>query len=170
MNKQCSIVNRSLKQRGGGNRQLLGRSRGALGFTLLELVAVLVILSLAAGLVTVQYAAPLRKAQLDRAVSQVRDIDLFARRLSRNEQVRMQLTDDAKGPAIDIFLSGEDRFRRYEFPSSLEILFQDHSGNPMDFVVFSPLDATLDYRVVVQNGRSRRLVDFAGGSGHARLR
>ena len=144
------------------------RQISAQGFTLLELIAVLVILGIAAGFVTFQYASPLKKAQLDRTVSQLKDIDLFARRLSRNEEVHVHFVKSYNGVTIEI--TGKSLVRKYELPKSTELEIQDMSGRVLDGVLFLPLDATIDYRVDVKDGNYRRTIEFAGGSGHAKVR
>ena len=146
------------------------RQISAQGFTLLELIAVLVILGIAAGFVTFQYASPLKKAQLDRTVSQLKDIDLFARRLSRNEEVHVHFVKSHDGVTIEIEIAGKSLVRKYELPKSTELEIQDSSGRVLDVVLFSPLDATVDYRVEVKDGNYRRTIEFAGGSGHAKVR
>lgn len=146
------------------------RRISARGFTLLELIAVLVILGIAAGFVTFQYASPLKKAQLDRTVSQLKDIDLFARRLSRNEEVHVHFVKSNNGVKIEIEIAGKSLVRKYELPKSTELEIQDTSGRVLEGVLFSPLDATVDYRVEVKDGNYRRKIEFAGGSGHAKVR
>lgn len=144
------------------------RQISAQGFTLLELIAVLVILGIAAGFVTFQYASPLKKAQLDRTVSQLKDIDLFARRLSRNEEVHVHFVKSYN--EVTIKIAGKSLVRKYELPKSTELEIQDTSGRVLDGVLFSPMDATIDYRVDVKDGNYRRTIEFAGGSGHAKVR
>lgn len=57
------------------------------GFTLFEVLIVLVILALATTAVSVTFAAPLRENRLRNAMAKVREMDQFCRLLSRDQKV-----------------------------------------------------------------------------------
>ena len=73
--------------------------RCRIGFTLVELLAVVVLMSLLAATATVMVRLPLAKAKREHSIAQLRVLDSIARdRAQRGEQVRLEL-DTSQGIA-----------------------------------------------------------------------
>ncbi len=118
---------------------------GGGGFTLIELLAVIVIVTLATGIVTVGLASAKTSAQLRGAVAQWRTLDARARTLSRalgpvtmryeKEPQRLQLAR----------VESDELLAKIQLPKKVHAdLVTEH---PTDTIVFDRLGRTPDYDV-----------------------
>jgi prepilin-type N-terminal cleavage/methylation domain-containing protein len=78
----------------GGYGAILSRTRSRRAFTLIETVAVLVILGMIAGLAVVSLQGHVKKARFQQALEQLDQADRFARSLARKESLPHELTFD----------------------------------------------------------------------------
>ena len=137
-------------------------------FTLIELVVVLTILGLAASIVTIRFAGPLREARVRAAIEQWRATDQVARLASRSGGVTVTLKKIANRTQISIQSDAGHILRRWLVDAPLRIEIVSLNGVAKDELVFEPMAGSQDYRIVVRESTLRRSLDFAGGTGCVR--
>ena len=133
-----------------------------LGFTLVELLVVLVLFALIAASVAPNLSGTTRKAQIDTLISGLIDLDARARVLAGihrvcyiqydQEQLRLQLTVIDQESAL---------VQEIEIPNfaALDI------GQEMTAIVYNQLGQTDDYLYTVETGEETILIGFNGLSG-----
>ena len=115
------------------------------GFTLIEVLAVIVILSIVAGVATVGLVSATDSARLAGAISQWRDLDARARLFSRTTgPVVMDLNRDHTIVRLVVVESGE-RLSRIELPPDVTGHFR--TDRPTDAIVFDRTGGSVDYEV-----------------------
>ena len=115
------------------------------GFTLIEVLAVIVILSIVAGVATVGLASATDSARLAGAVSQWRDLDARARLFSRTTgPVVMNLNRDHTMVRLFVVESGE-LLSQVELPP--EVTGHFRTDQPTDAIVFDRTGGSPDYKV-----------------------
>lgn len=137
-------------------------------FTLVELVVVLTILGLAASIVTVRFAGPLREARVRAAIEQWRATDQFARQANRFGRVTVSLKRLQNRTLITIQTNTDKILRRWPVDAPLNIELANLNGVVSDELVFEPVAGSQDYRITVRESTFNRSLDFAGGTGCVR--
>ena len=118
------------------------------GFTLIEVLAVIVILSIVAGVATVGLASATDSARLAGAVSQWRDLDARARLFSRTTgPVVMNLNRDHTMVRLFVVESGE-LLSQVVLPP--EVTGHFRTDQPTDAIVFDRTGGSPDYEVQVK--------------------
>ena len=114
-------------------------------FTLIELLAVIVIITLTAGTVTVGLVSANTSAQLQAAVSQWRDLDARARTLSRAlGPITMRL--EAHHGLVQLsLLDSDERLAKITLPWNVSARLA--IDRPTDTIVFDRLGRSPDYDV-----------------------
>ncbi len=138
------------------------------GFTLVEIVAVLTILGLAASIVTVRFASPLRDARVRSTVEQWRATDLMARHWSREDSVNVALEVHSNQTIVRIVDSTGKTLRSLTVDSPLKLILLDRTAQPIDQLKYSARMGCPDYRLIVSEGNVMRSLDVAGGTGNVR--
>ncbi len=118
---------------------------GGGGFTLIELLAVIVIITLTTGIVTVGLASANTSAQLRGAAAQWRTLDARARTLSRAlGPVTMRYEEEPQRLQLSR-VESDELLATIQLPKKVHTdLVTEH---PTDTVVFDRLGRTLDYDV-----------------------
>ena len=137
-------------------------------FTLIELVVVLTILGLAASIVTIRFAGPLREARVRAAIEQWRATDQVARLASRSGRVTVTLKKLANRTQITVQSDSGHVLRRWPVDAPLSIEIASLKGAALDELVYEPMAGSQDYRITVRESTFRRSLDFAGGTGCVR--
>ena len=116
-------------------------------FTLIELLAVIVIVTLTTGIVTVGLVSANTGAQLQATVSQWRDLDARARTLGRAlGPVTMRYQVQRPLVQLSLLDSGE---RLAEITLPRKVSARLATDRPTDTIVFDRLGRTLDYDVTL---------------------
>ena len=123
------------------------RRTASRSFTLIELLAVIVIITLTAGTVSVGLVSANTSAQLQTAVSQWRDLDARARTLSRAlGPVTMRYQVQRTLVQLSILESGE---LLAEITLPRNVSARVVTEGPTDTVIFDRLGRSLDYNVTL---------------------
>lgn len=138
------------------------------GFTLIELVVVLTILGLAASIVTIRFAGPLREARVRAAIEQWRATDQVARLANRSGRVTVTLNKLGNRTQITVQSDSGQILRRWPVDAPLNIELANVSGVAMNELVFESMAGSQDYRITVREATFSRSLDFAGGTGCVR--
>jgi len=137
------------------------RPRSSLGFALIEVLSVIVILSLVAGLATVGLAATTDSARLRETQVRWRDLDAHARLMARREgPVLMSVDEEPRLVRLHVRASGE--------PVALLALPRGIAGRierDDARVVFDTLGRSPDYAIVVTSEAGTRRWQVAGLTG-----
>ena len=128
----------------------------------------LTILGLAASIVTIRFAGPLREARVRAVIEQWRATDQVARLASRSGGVTVTLKKIANRTQISIQSDAGHILRRWLVDAPLRIEIVSLNGVAKDELVFEPMAGSQDYRIVVRESTLRRSLDFAGGTGCVR--
>ena len=129
-----------MTDRRASTRRVASRS-----FTLIELLAVIVIITLTAGTVSVGLVSANTSAQLQTAVSQWRDLDARARTLSRTlGPIIMRL--EARRSLVQLSLLGSDeRLAEITLPKNVSARLA--TDRPTATIIFDRLGRSPDYDV-----------------------
>ncbi len=127
------------------------RSRGCRPtFTLIELLAVIVIVSLVAGIATVGLASASESAQLHATAAECRDLDGRARLFSRSlGQVVMSLNSERNSVMLHV-TDSKELLSEVTLPDGAS--GQIHVGTPNKTIAFDRLGRSVDYEVQLQAG------------------
>ncbi len=145
------------------------------GFSLPEVLLVVVLLGMIAGAVAVQLDGPLRKARVINATERWLAIDQFVRSstVHRSATLTIRRSDD-RWEAIATRHSG-DAFGHWQFDPriDLEIMRQSrgetlNESQNSERIVFEPGRGTSDYSVQIKDKGIRRVLLIAGGTGEAK--
>lgn len=138
-------------------------------FTLVELVVVLTILGLAASIVTIRFAGPLREARVRGAMEQWRATDQFARQANRFGRITVSLQNAPNRTHLTVQTDSGQILRRWplDTPLSLAIAGLNDSVEVQE-LIFDPLSGSPDYRITIRESTFVRSLDFAGGTGCVR--
>lgn len=145
-------------------RTTSGRS---LAFTLIELLAVLVVLGMAVSVAAVGLSSRSAESRLSDAASSIAALDATARVLARKGRVTELVFDEAASMVLIVDRSAE------EAPSIERVLpdgitleaWQRPSGTPIDRLVVDARGQSADYQVRVSSGAASVTVRFAGLTG-----
>ncbi len=131
-------------------------------FTLMEVLAVVVLLAIGASVATVSLAGASDAAAAERAISLIRDADARARLLSaRGQAVSLQVSDRTR---IIVVTENGDR-RTYDFADSSRLYLLDHDDHEITSVHFDARGRSQDYTVMCQSNTGTQRVRFAGLTG-----
>ena len=137
-------------------------------FTLVELVVVLTILGLAASIVTIRFAGPLREARVRSAIEQWRATDQFARQANRNGQMKVSLTTSDSRTLVTVQNVEGQIVRRWPIDRPLSIELTNLNGVATNELTFDTNSGSQDYRITIRESTYVRSLDFAGGTGCVR--
>jgi prepilin-type N-terminal cleavage/methylation domain-containing protein len=117
------------------------------GFTLFEMLAVIVIMSLVAAALTVSLAAADDQAASLNAMSQCRDLDARARQaaLTQGEPAVIRLVDEQGALILEV---GAARLAHAEMPPGVKVHLQ--RDRAVGEIVFDRAGRSPDYRVTLQ--------------------
>lgn len=138
------------------------------GFTLVELVVVLTILGLAAGIVTLRFAGPLREARVRGAMEQWRATDQFARQSHRSGQITVSLQSLQNRTLVTVQTETGQVLRRWPIDAPMSIEIATSNGGVTDKLIFNAWSGSPDYRINIRESNYVRSLDFAGGTGSVR--
>lgn len=128
----------------------LPRTRRAL--TLLELLAILMILSISAGAVIIRLGPVQENVVLQSAAHALQDLDGRARLLAaRGERVAMELDSERSRVRLIAIDSGE-MLSREALPAGTSIRARAADTSDVVEVVFDRSGRSLDYRMMIQRG------------------
>jgi prepilin-type N-terminal cleavage/methylation domain-containing protein len=139
----------------------------AKAFTLIELLAVLVVLGMAVSVAALGLSSRSVEAQLSDAVSSIASLDASARVLARKGHVTELRYDDTDGRLQLIDRCCEDAV-------SIERLLPDRitletwerpAGTPVESVIVDSRGQSVDYQVRVSSGELSMALTFAGLTG-----
>jgi prepilin-type N-terminal cleavage/methylation domain-containing protein len=140
-------------------------------FTLVETLVAVVILGLLVGMAAWAFAGPLRRAQLDQAVEQIRFLDATTRQVARDTGKPFRISIDADRVALGRIDSSHGRVLLSEsaLPSGIRIdrvrtTSRDHDGGAIEVEV-SRLGLSESYAVLLAGREWRRWVLVSGLSG-----
>ena len=123
-----------------GNTPFRGsRTSVRTAFTLIELVVVLTILGLAASVVTIRFAGPLREARVRAAIEQWRATDQFARQLNRSGRITVSLKKRQNRTLVTVQTDNGQILRRWSIDSPLSIALTNLNGEVTDELDFDTL-------------------------------
>ncbi len=137
-------------------------------FTLVELVVVLTILGLAAGIVTLRFAGPLREARVRSAIEQWRATDQFARQAHRSNRITVSLQKLEYRTLVRVQTDEGQILRRWPIDHPMSIEITPSYGSTTDELVFESMSGSQDYRVTIRESNFVRSLQFAGGTGSVR--
>ena len=137
-------------------------------FTLVELVVVLTILGLAASIVTIRFAGPLREARVRSAMEQWRATDQFARQANRNGRMKISLTTSDSRTLVTVQNVEGQIVRRWPIDRPLSIELTNLNGAATNELTFDTNSGSQDYRITIRESNYVRSLDFAGGTGCVR--
>ena len=154
------------------------RSRCSLfraGFSLPEVLLVVVLMGIIAGAVAVQLDGPLRKARVVNAAERWLAIDQFVRSSTVYRSATLSVRrSDGRWEAIATRNSG-DVFGRWRFDPRIDFEFMPQSlvktlkdSENSEKIVFESGCGTSDYSVQIQEKGIRKVLSIAGGTGEAK--
>lgn len=139
----------------------------SLAFTLVELLAVLVVLGMAVSVAAVGLSSRSIEAELSDAVSSIASLDTSARVLGRKGHVTELRYDDTGGRLQLIDRCCDDAIaieRGLSAKISLEA-WEQPTGTPIRSVVVDRRGQSVDYQVRVSSGELSMALTFAGLTG-----
>ncbi len=137
-----------------------------LGFTLLELLAVVVLLTLTFSIAGVRLAATSTRAKLHTAASRLRDLDAHTRLLARSgEPASLQLDAGQRRVSVHAILSTE-LLATVALPAEVSVEVRTSSGE--EAITFDRLGRSKDYRVAMQAGETVLRWQVYGLTGYIR--
>jgi prepilin-type N-terminal cleavage/methylation domain-containing protein len=134
------------------------------GFTLVELLLVLVILGLAATIVGVRFSDSLTRARIDEAVLTWQRIDTHARAAARTQELVLRLENAGDSQTIFLDTVSGNQLRTWQLPVDVELA--SLNGQRIAELRYWRSGGSVDYRVTVRNHSYERRLLFAGGTGH----
>jgi Tfp pilus assembly protein FimT len=145
-----------------------------LAFTLVEVMAVLVILAMMVGITLASMQSHILRVRLSQATERIEEADRLARMLARREHVSHALTFDAEERSIELQSNqtpnSKKEAKRWQLPSGIVIEdFRTSSGpsrNKKNKVVVASNGVSASYAVGIKIGRaSPRWIVTLGMSG-----
>ena len=132
-------------------------------FTLVEMLAVIALVSLAFGLLATGFSASTDRARLDASASQILDLDRRARILAQRS-ARVALRFDASiARSVVLEVGGEGVGRvSLQADASVEARTDDDT---LDVVRFDRLGRSVDYSVLIGSAGGQRRFDVSGLTG-----
>lgn len=140
------------------------------GFTILETLAVVLLIGLAAVMLTPMLIGTTDSAETDNALHTMLDMDTRARLLAMREgSALLTLHDGAwailESEAAQKNRADADTFASWRPAASVRITLSDRGGTPIESVRYDAAGRAPDYSVLVENGASARSVRVAGLTG-----
>jgi len=137
-----------------------------LGFTLVEMLVVLVLMGLIATSIVPNLAGTTRRTQTDKLISDLIDLDARARVLAGRHRVCYFEVKDAQSRiSLSVIDEQAESVLVVEIPEFMTLtLDQDTQQNRM-VMTFDRLGHTVDYRYTITDGDSTILIVFNGLSG-----
>ena len=137
-------------------------------FTLIEIMVVVLVLGLLTTLAAWSFSGPLRRAQLDEAVEQLRYLDATTRQLARDSGRPVTIAIDIDTSAVSRHEQARDGPAVYRAPLAagarierVRTTTQDRTGGTAQIEV-SPLGLSPSYAVLVTGPKWRRWVFVSG--------
>ena len=142
----------------------LSLSRG--GFSLLELMVVLVLMTVIVSAVAISFRGPVRDTQMTTAIATLRSLDHRMRYSATNSNERKLMVLDLKK---GVFESEQNQTRLIHLPRSVSIKkvyvsSRDFSSERLQLPYFQD-GSSLTWAVLLDNGSRRQWILFAGRSG-----
>lgn len=132
-------------------------------FTLIETLAVVVLLGIIASVATVSLAGASDQAGLQQTIAAVREADVRARLVARSGAAT-SLGMPASRDSIVLAASGGDR-REFQAGNELRVHMLDSQGEPLQLVHVDTRGRSVDYAVLIQGPSHTATVTFAGLTG-----
>jgi len=149
------------------NRFTKNRRHDANGMTLVELLAVLILLSMLATMTSIRFAAPLRQQRVQSIAQQWLSLDFVARKMSRNSDVFLRIYHETSNSIVTIERNGQKQ-REWSIPYPATLTVANSVAQPMDAIHFVRGQGSVDYYVSVREGTSQSDMAIAGGTGKVR--
>lgn len=138
------------------------------GFTLIELIAVIAILSIAMSIVSLNFATPLRKARTNNAAEIWQNIDQFARELSHRQNIALVLSKSENGMRVVLKDANDGLLREWLLRSPVTTSITTTEGQDVSQIVFNRNSGTIDYQCKFREAQVVKSLEFAGGTGYVR--
>jgi prepilin-type N-terminal cleavage/methylation domain-containing protein len=146
-----------------------GHTTRSQGFTLVELVVVVTILGLAAGIVAVRFSSPLRRARLRHSAEQWLSTDQLARQISQGTQGQVILKRIGGSTEIEMIDGGQVVRKRWVVDSPVQVELRGLDGVALEGLVYSKSIGSRDYTISFVEGKSMESLDIAGVTGYVRI-
>jgi prepilin-type N-terminal cleavage/methylation domain-containing protein len=137
------------------------------GFTLVEMVVVVIVLGLSASIVALRMAGPLQRARAESAAQTFLNIDHFARTLSDGRNVKLVIDTSDQPVQLKIIDSAGEVLRQWSLPSTITIRCESIASEVIEVIRYPHSGGTTDYRVIITDGYASLNILIAGGTGHA---
>ena len=144
-------------------------------FTLIEIIVVVLVLGLLTTLAAWSYSGPLRRAQFDEAVEQIRYLDATTRQLARDSGRPVTIALDIDTSAVSRHEQARGAPTVYRAPLApgarierVRTAAQDRTGGTAQIEV-SPLGLSPSYAVLVAGPKWRRWVFISGLGAQVRV-
>ena len=133
------------------------------GFTLIEVLAVVTVLSLVAAVSVSSLGNASESMQFQRVGARLRDLDVRGRLYARrHEAVRLVVTEDGSGVAVRP-LDSDDTILEFEWPPSLSVTLA--TTPPDEDLVIDRRGCSPDYQVSMTDGARTRAWTVLGMTG-----
>lgn len=136
------------------------------GLTLLELLAVLVLLALTFSVAGVRLAATSAHAQLQAAASRLRDLDAYTRLLARSGEPAFLQLDGAEHFVRVQAIRSTELLAGAAIPEGVSVEIRTSSGD--EAITFDRLGRSPDYRVAMNAGETTLRWHVYGLTGYVR--
>lgn len=143
-------------------------------FTLIELLAVIVIASLVTAMGAISMGGVMRQTQFQRTIAALADLDARARMHARSSGAAMLVMFDSERRQVTLTRRGlplEDPVTRLsvvDVPGEIDLQY-DMPHQRHTAILFDRLGTSIDYAVEVRDAISARRLEFAGLSGDVKV-
>lgn len=139
-------------------------------FTLIELLAVIVIVSLIAAVATVSLASADLNAGLLKAGASLREVDARARLHARTsgKSVFLKL-DQEHYNSLMLFDAQQRQLSKVQLHQDVKVQFMSDVNIPRQLINFDRLGRSEDYQVIIESSATAQRISFSGLTGFAQL-